>query len=93
MADLELAIDRLALTFENGGGHAHRAQPISQRALALLQTYVQQRLVEWGISGAIDLERLTVPPVTMDLSLAGNEEAANRLAEAIYGAIAAQLRV
>jgi hypothetical protein len=49
-------------------------------------------MVESGVSGDIDLEQLAVPPLEMDLSLTGDEEIAHRLAEAMYGALAMQLR-
>ena len=92
MADLTLAIDRLALSFEGADRHVHRVRPIGRRALVLLQTYVEQRMVEWGVSGNVELEQLSVPPLEMDLSLTGDEEIAHRLAEAMYGALAIQLR-
>jgi hypothetical protein len=92
MADLTLAIDRLGLSFEGADHHVHRVRPIGRRAVVLLQEYVQQRMVESGVSGDIDLEQLSVPPLELDLSLMGDEEIAHRLAEAMYGALAAQLR-
>lgn len=93
MAGLTLAIETLSLKFEGADGHAHRVRAVGRRTLVLLQTYVEQRMVEWGVSGKVDVEQLLIPPIEMDLSLVGDEEIAHRLAEAIYSALATQLRV
>jgi hypothetical protein len=91
MSELALTIGTVALSFEGGAGHVHRTRTIGRRALALLHTYLEQRMVEWGLSGSIDLERLIVPRVAIDISLAADDEVAERLANAICGALAAQL--
>ena len=91
MADLELAIDRLVLTFDGGSGQAHRIQPIGKRAMVLLQTLVEQRMIEWGLGNNTDLEGFVVPPLDIDLTRTGDEKVARRLAEAMYAAVAAQL--
>jgi hypothetical protein len=92
MADLTLSIGRLALSFEGAEQHTHRVRPIGRRALVLLQEYVEQRMVESGLAGDMDVEQLSVPPLELNLSLTGDEEIAHRLAEAMYGALAMQLR-
>jgi hypothetical protein len=88
MVDLDIA--RLAITFE---GQPHRAGPISARAAEILAVLVGRRLAGTVLADDVRLDRLSVPPLHIDLSLTGDEEVAARVAAAVDGALAAALKI
>jgi hypothetical protein len=89
---IHLDIDRLAITFTGAAAEGHRAGAISARAAELLAALVGRRLDDAGDPlAALRLGRLTVPPLEIDLSLTGNEEAAARVAEAVDHALTAKM--
>jgi ABC-type phosphonate transport system ATPase subunit len=91
---IDLTIDRLNLDIENGAGHEHRVQPIAARASRMLG----ERLVELGDNddGALrstTIDSLSTPRVELDLTRLDDEQAADRVAAAIFAALKPRLGV
>ena len=91
---IDLDIARLAITFTGAAGQIHRVGPVSARTAEILSALVGRRLEGAGVlPEELQLDRLTVPRLEIDLSLAGDEEVAARIADAVDRALAAQLRL
>lgn len=81
---MRVQIDRLRLQFAGAAGHAHRAQPITRRALELLRW----RMLAAGMpAAALELPALTMPRIALDLRAVSDEAAAEKVAEAMYTAL------
>ena len=91
---IDLDIARLTITFTGAVGHVHRVGPISARTAEILGALVGRRLEGAGVlPEELQLDRLTVPQLEINLSLAGDEEVAARIADAVDRALAAELRL
>jgi hypothetical protein len=91
----ELTIDRLRLQIIDGAGHEHRVEPIATRAVALLGDRI---LALSDVAGDALADRrdeqfqaVSIPPVSLDLGRMSDQEAAERLAEAMEVTIKARL--
>lgn len=76
----DLKIDQLQLHINDAAAHEHRIQPITERAMSILAE-------RWsGINGAASAEkseRLSVPPIDLNLDSMSDEQAAQAIAGAI----------
>ncbi len=84
MSDLE--IQHLRLTFRNAQGHEHRIAPIAERAMAMLAERMDER-ARRAASAPPD----SAPPVQVDLTTTGDEQAARQIADACLDALALRL--
>jgi hypothetical protein len=89
---LDLKIDQLRLNVEGAAGHEYRVRPIVSRAMALLPDRLERRLGK-QLPAPGNLGALQVPPLRLDLRAAGDEQAAQALADAIVEALALKLAV
>ena len=91
---IDLDIAQLAITFTGAAGQVHRVGPVSARTAEILSALVGRRLEGAGVlPEELQLDRLTVPRLEIDLSLAGDEEVAARIADAIDRALTVELRL
>lgn len=82
----ELHVDRIRLTVHGAEGQEHRLAPLGERTAAALQGLLAERPL-----GSAEVAHLAPQPVELDLALTSDEEAARRLAEGIYSALALRL--
>lgn len=89
---IDLKIDQLRLNIEGAAGHEYRVRPIVSRAIALLPDRLERQLGKQP-PGTNNLDALQVPPLRLDLRAAGDEQAAQALADAIVEALVLKLAV
>ncbi len=90
---LDLKIDQLKLQIDNAAGQEHRIEPITTRAVTLLADRLGERWLPGTHLPDIHMERLSVPPMDVNLSGMTDEAAAEAIASALLDALALTLEV
>ncbi len=83
---MRIKLDRLSIRVAAGPAQEHRLRGITRRALELLGEQVRARPLS-GNHRAAGFERLTAPPLALDLRRMPDETVALQLAGALYGAL------
>ena len=93
-SNLELRIECLRLEIADATGHEHRIQPIAQRAAKLLTEWLeQQQAASGGGRASAEIESVSAPAMSLDLSRTSDEQAANDIAAAWLDAVAVHLEI
>ena len=91
---LDLKIDRLNLNIEDAAGHEHRIRPITSRAFGILADRLGER---WSTGQQMpdmkNVEKLSVPPMSLSLHHMSDEQAADHIANAVLEALTLKLGV
>ena len=84
----DLKIESLHFNLSDAGGHEHRVEGITRRAIDLMTERLPMPLAY-----AMYLESLAVLPIRLRLEAMSDEEAADRIANAIVDALILKLSV
>lgn len=91
---LDLKIDRLNLNIENAAGHEHRIRPITTHAFGILADRLGER---WVVGEQMptmkNIESMSVPPMSLNLNLMSDEQAAAYIAKMVLEVLALKLGV
>ena len=82
----DLKIDRLTLNLANAAGHEHRVEAITRLALDLTAERLPMHLAAMGI------DSLGIEPINLRLDAMSDEDAAERIAEALVEALTLKLK-
>jgi hypothetical protein len=93
-SDIDFRIECLRLEIGDAAGYEHRIQPIAQRAAEVLAARLEQQEVASGAGrGSAEIESVSAPALSLDLSRTTDEQAANDIAAAWLNALAIHLEV
>jgi hypothetical protein len=91
---LDLKIDHLNLNIEDATGHEHRIRPITSRAFNILADRLgEQWTTGQHMPNTKNIEKLSVPPISLSLNQMSDEQAANYIAKTVLEALALKLGV